>query len=226
MWFAVFNSVDCRQFRYFVYYLHIEYRWKGGSLVFCVCVTRSLSPVSLKETTPWHKCPLHLNKDYTGVHFEYMDLFCYMIQTYLSFESSEVGTYLIEKGWVSTWESMMHSLKVICFSSVEFVLDSSFTVVVQALFVVEYLQEGCIPVLPGSGATCCCGLWNVTLGMCCMWWPKSVSLSVYPTLFLPCLRAVIGNLQPLANLPPRQWRHWIGLLPWKVSQSFCCPWLG
>lgn len=119
VWFAVFNSVDCRQFLSFMYFLRIEYRWKGGAPVFCVCVyvTRLLSPVSLKETMPWHKCPLQLNKDCTGVHFEYMDLFCCMIQTYLSSESSEAGTYLIEKTWVSTWESMMmHSLKVICFS--------------------------------------------------------------------------------------------------------------
>ena len=64
-----------------MYCLHIEYRWKGGTPVFCVCVTRLLSPVSLKEIIPWHKCSLQLNKDYTGVHFEYMDLFCCVIHT-------------------------------------------------------------------------------------------------------------------------------------------------
>lgn len=59
----------------------------------------------------------------------------------------------------------------------------SFTVVVQALFVVGCLQQGCIPEEPGAGATHCCGMWNVALGMCCMWWPQSVSLSFppYPT---------------------------------------------
>jgi len=35
-----------------------------------------------------------------------------MIQTYLSSESSEAGTYRIEKGRVSTWESMMCSLRL------------------------------------------------------------------------------------------------------------------